>query len=216
MRNIPAGLLWALAGALLAGLLFRSCSSTPAGPSAVRVDTASAAAWRARSLSLERAMEDSVGRLATLRRKLDGVDFRTPEILTVYDTVISLATDTVLLAVEVDARGHLTQDLALPDSIGHRPATSSPIRISDCDDGFRLQAGRVRCDRPRLGHLVAWVGAGAASDRVWGSGLPPPIAAHGAVGLSWSPTFRSIWSAEARLEESGRAVVAVRRGVRLW
>lgn len=217
MRSIPAGLIWALAGALLTGLLFRSCSpAAPSGPTVVQVDTAAAAAWRSRSLSLERAMADSVGRLATLRRRLDGIDFRTPEMVTVYDTVLSLATDTVILAVSVDSRGRLTQDLALPDSVGHRPATSSPIRVGDCDDGFQLRSGQVRCDRPRFGHLVAFVGAGVQSDPIWGSGLPPPVAAHGAVGLSWTPSFRSTWSAEARLQENGRAVAVVRRGVRLW
>jgi hypothetical protein len=217
--RIPAGTFYALAGALLAGLLLRGCDHPhPIGPVVVvRTDTADAAAWRAYSSELERAMQDSVGRLAELRRRLRGVETRRPDRVTVYDTVVSLRTDTVLLSLAVDSRGRLAQDVALPDSAGeHRPAVMSPVYVGDCDDGLQLVAGRVQCDRPRLGHLVAWIGAGVESREAWGSGLPPPVAAHASVGLRWSPTWRSLWSAELRVEEDGRAVAAVRRGVDLW
>lgn len=208
------GLLWALAGALLTGLVLHTCSPAPIGPALVQVDTADASAWRARAHQLDRAMTDSVGRLATLRRQLAGIETRRPTRVMVYDTVLSLVTDTVILAVSVDGSGRLTQELALPDSGGHRPATAAPIRVGDCDDGYQLMAGRVQCNRARLGHLVAWVGAGVESRAT--SGLPPPIQPHGAAGLRWSPAYRSPWSAEVRIEHDGRTVASVRRGLALW
>lgn len=215
--HLPAGLLFALAGAMLAGLLLKGCDRpAPVPPAVVRADTASAAAWKAYSANLERAMADSVGRLATLRRKLAGVETRGPERVTVYDTVISLARDTVLLSLAVDSRGRLTEDVALPDSAGHRPARMSAIRVGDCDDGLKLEAGRVQCNRPRLGHLTAWLSAGVESREMWASGIPPPVAAHASVALRWTPTYRSPWAAEVRVEQDGRAVAVVSRGLQLW
>jgi hypothetical protein len=215
--RVPAALLWALAGALVAGLLVYSCAPHPVGPAVVQVDTADASSWRARSQQLERAMADSVGRLAALRRRLDGIETRRSERITVYDTVLSLVEDTVTLSVAIDGRGRLTQELALPDAGGgHRPASSSPILVGDCDGGLRLAEGRVQCNTPRLGHLMAFAAAGVSSAEVWASGIPPPVMAYGAVGLRWTPAYRSTWSAELRLEDDGRAVASIRKGLRLW
>lgn len=214
--KIRPGLLWALAGALVAGLLVHSCAPHPVGPAVVRIDTADASAWRARATQLERAMADSVGRIASLRRRLEGIETRRPDAVTVYDTVLDLRLDTVTLSLAIDARGRLIQEVALPDSAGHRPATYSPILVGDCDGGLQLAEGRVQCNRPRLGHLVAFAGAGVASSEVWSGGFPPPVTAYGAVGLAWTPAYRSTWSAEVRIEQDGRAVAAVRKGVRLW
>lgn len=208
---------WLLLMAGFLALALRSCAVPPSPPPArIAVEESSAAAWATRVAELERAMADSVGALTRLRRTLAGVEMRRPDRVVVYDTVVSLVRDTVLLSVAVDDRGRMVQDVALPDSGGHRPATYAPILVGDCDGGLRLEAGRVRCDRARLGHLVAWAGAGASAAYVWTGGFPPPIRAHGAAGLTWTPAFRSLWSAEVRVETDGRAVAAVRRGVRLW
>ena len=205
---------------LLAGLLalaLRSCAvSPPPPPERIVVEESSAAAWAARVAELERAMADSVGALTRLRRALAGVEIRRPDRVVIFDTVVSLVRDTVLLSVAIGGRGHLVQDVALPDSGGHRPAVYAPILVGDCDGGLRLEAGRVRCDRARLGHLVAWVGAGVSAEGVWTGGFPPPVRGYGAAGVSWTPSFRSTWSVELRAEADGRAVAAVRRGVRLW
>lgn len=216
LPKLPSALLWAVAASLATAFVLHSCERPPPPVLVVRTDTADASQWRTRAAALQHQMADTVGALARLRRTLEGRDTRRPATVTVYDTVVQLQHDTVTLALAVDSHGRLTQTVALPaDSGGHRPADTAPIPVATCDDGFRVVGLAVECDRARAGHLVAFVGAGLASEP-WGQGLPPPVRPHLAAGLRWTPSFRSLWSVELRGDAEGRVVLAVRRGLRLF
>jgi hypothetical protein len=170
-------------------------------------DTANAAAYQARAQELEAAAQEN----SRLKAALKALEQRRPERVVVYDTIIDIRRDTVILGAQQDSHGRLTVDLATPDSAGHRPETRTGIQLGDCDDGWTIRAGSVLCDRARFGHLSILARGGTAYDT--GAGvLSPSLQA----GIRWSQTFRGTWSAEATVDQTGIVRVGVEKQFRLW
>lgn len=222
MIRIPRGIT-ALVGALLlmllAALAWRGCHPGPAPSPLVPPDTAPAAAWRARTDSLVHelavAQGDAAGlrgRLAALASRLRGVQARSLAPETVYDTLIRIDRDTVLLRVAADSRGELHADAAVPADSGRvRPVIIGGASVADCDDGWSLQGESLICDRSALGHLE--VGPELAGvlelQDGWRRFLPRVYAA-------WTPSYRSTLSITAAYSPiDQRAEIRVRRGWRL-
>lgn len=207
LRPLPAGLLWALFGALLSGLLLKGCERPVPAPGPVKVDTVAAAQYEQRQASLVKATASPDGVAA----RLAGAERRAPKTVTVYDTVISLVQDTVVLGLQTSGSGVLTLDVAVPDSAGHRPQTLRGIDLSDCDDGLTVRATSVVCNRARLGHLSLIARAGIAHDPFSGA-VSPGLEA----GFRWEPSFRSTWAAELTADQEGRVRFVVQKGLRLF
>lgn len=132
-----------------------------------------------------------------IRARLEAIEARPPRIITRTDT-LTIPPDTVIRFVAVDSRGSLSLDLLTARDSLYAPELHEGIDISDCDEGYTIEAGEVTCDRAALGHL--YVG---------------PIASRRpSLALWWQPSFRSPW--EAGVSYSGAWDVWVRRGVRLF
>jgi hypothetical protein len=197
------------------------CSPPRPDPAFVHQDTVSAVHWRAqaqdasRQLAIVRGEAEGLrGRVATLQSRLAGIEERKPARITVYDTVISLQRDTVVLRATLNPHGRLTLIGALPDSAGlHRPRTHHGIDVSDCDNGLDIIGTAVICNRPRLGHLDVYLSAGVSAPA---HGLADGVRPSSEVGVKWYPSFRSTWAVQLSANVEGRAELRVQRGVRLW
>jgi hypothetical protein len=208
---------WTVVAALLLLGVLRTCDrqARPVGTAErVVVDTASAARWRARADRLTREAADAQTTIERLKRELAGVERRAPRTITVYDTILDLRRDTVILAARIDARGVLTLDIATPDSTGHRPATAGGIRVSDCDDGVLIAGLDIQCNRARLGHLAIITRAGVETHPA----AYPALTATPTVeaGLRWTPSYRSTWAVELTGDMRGRANLRIEKGLRLF
>jgi hypothetical protein len=195
--------------------LLRSCSvgvRVPQG-AAVVVDTADANAWRERAERYEREVSETRSLLGQLKRDLAGMERRTPTRITVYDTIISVERDTVILFASVDSKGVLTIDAGVPDATGHRPVSATGIITSDCDDGWLLRGTTVICNRARMGHLSIIARAGVAADQL---AMPPVVVPVAEGGLRWTPSYRSQWAVELVSDVNGRAALRIERGLRLF
>jgi hypothetical protein len=207
---------WALVAALATAGLLRACDRAAPPPPAERlvVDTASAAQWRARAERHAREAAEAKGAVERLRRELAGIERRAPRTVTVYDTIVDLRQDTVILAARVDGSGVLTLDVATPDSAGHRPATARGIRLGDCDDGWTVRGLDVQCNRARLGHLSV-IGRAGVETR---PAAYPELTAAPAIeaGIRWTPSYRSTWAVEATAAPGGRAILRIEKGLRIF
>lgn len=174
-------------------------------------DTAAASAYRARIQELEADVGERDGVISQLSAALKAQEQRRPHSIVVYDTVIDVRRDTLILGAQQDSRGRLTIDIATPDTAGHVPETRAGIELSDCDDGWTIRGGAVLCDRPRLGHLSIIARGGVAYETASGV-LSPSLQA----GIRWQPTFRSSWSAEATVDQAGIVRIGAEKQLRLW
>jgi hypothetical protein len=213
---IPAGIIRSatllILGGLLATGIVRACSHpVPVSPALVRADTAAAAAWAAREAQLERELGEARGVAARLRRRLEGIERRPPRTVVIYDTIIDLRRDTVVLAAKADAGGRLTLDVALPASAGHRPRTERGAELGNCDEGWSIRGSEVTCDRARLGHLRLLVRAGARVE--WPPGDFAPALE---VGARWAPSYRSPWALEAQIRSLSAATLTIERHLPMW
>lgn len=214
LPRIPRSAAWAIVASLATLFLARGCERPAEVRTELVVDTASAALWRARHDRLAREHADSVGLLEKARRAAAGIERRTPARVVVYDTVVDLRRDTVILYAQQDARGRLTIGAGVPDSAGHRPVEARGISIGDCDDGWSIRGTSVVCNRARLGHLSVIVRGGVEVQALDYPALRPEPAL--ATGLRWQPSYRSTWAVEATAEPSGRVKLQVERGFRLF
>lgn len=145
-----------------------------------------------------------------LRAKLAGQEAVVPSTITVTDTLVT-PPDTVLQLVRVEDQTLTLAPLIKGDSLWapeiHR------FDIAGCDDGFSWNAGELVCDRARLGHLALYAEAGVA-------GHPfspiPNLAYQAAVGVQWTPSFRSGWRVSTALAMDGRATLTIRKGWSVW
>lgn len=218
IRTIDIAILGILAILLLAPAVVHLVSRRPgAAPSPAPPARAEAAAYRRRAEDLQAQITTRDGVIGRLQAALRARSEARPRQVVIYDTVVR--PDTVILGLTVDRRGTaaVVAGARIPDgdTIGYQPSERT-LDVGRCDDGIVLQGEHLVCDRARAGHLVAWIGAGVASSPVWGAGVPPPITAHVAAGLRWTPAYRSLWSAELRVEGDRRSVAEVRRGIQLW
>src|SRR5690606_11415243 len=119
-----------------------------------------------------------------------------PIVIERVDTVIDVRTVPVIVGAVADRHGRLDVMRAGPaDTLGaRRPEIARQIDLPRCDDGWAMDAGRVVCDVPRLGHLTAVARIGAA----W------PGEPVGSLGLRWTPYYRATWAIEARATTDGR------------
>lgn len=212
-RGMTGGAALLVLGALLSAAVLRACDGDPlpVSPTFVQVDTAAAAAWRARSVVLERELGEATGHVNRLRRRLEGVERRSPRTITVYDTVVDLRRDTVILTVQADAGGQLTLDVATPDSGGHRPETHRGASLADCDEGWSIRGKDVICDRARLGHLRLFARAGVAMAYPELAGAP-----RLELGARWVPNYRSGWAIEARATGLQGGMFTIERQMPIW
>lgn len=215
---------WRVAGAIVLlsalalGLGYKATHRMP--PPVVRVDTASAAAWRqvAEKRQAELTLRDGV--IGRLKDELEGLEQRKPQRIVVYDTVIPPAEtrrDTVLRYL-VATGGRVSVGALLPEDSagGRRPVELQRIDVRDCDDGFAIAATGTICNRARWGHLELGVGVNA-SVRLAPVGELPQAAAL--AGARWRPSFRSTFEARAHAAagtQGPRLEVGVWKGVRLW
>ncbi len=211
--RIAPAVCWLVLGALIASFLVTRCDpGPPLTPSMVRVDTVEAEHWRQRSIEPARQVDPAAGRFEQLKRTLEGIQARGPTTLTVYDTIIDVRTDTVILALSVDESGTLTLDTAVPDSHGlHRPQTGRGAQLGDCDEGWAIRGTQVICDRARLGHLRLLARAGLRSDITTPAPLPTL-----AIGARWTPSYRSRWAIEARVTEQLAGELTIERHFQIW
>lgn len=141
-----------------------------------------------------------------LRGFIEGIQERPPRVITIVDTLIP-PPDTVFRFATVDSRGFLSLEmLSLRDSL-YVPQLRTEVNVSDCDEGYSINNGRVVCDIARFGHLYA----------VPGAGLRGAFA-----GLEWERSYRSSWQFSAgRVFWYDRSQAdfwefRVKRRLRLW
>lgn len=225
---IPRGITWRGPALLFAGILLiapialRTCSSNPRPLAPAQVDTAAGDAFAAElaeareQIETVRGERDGLrGRVATLQARVRGLEERTAEHITVYDTMIDVRTVPVGLQSSIDRRGQLTVLVAVPTAGGHQPEQRERIDVADCDDGLTIVGADVICDRARLGHMSVYVSAGASAPF---SSLQEraQLRPHADIGVHWQPSFRSTWSVRLAAGTDGRVEVDVRRGIRIW
>lgn len=198
----------------LGGWLGRAVGGTP--PPVVIVDTASAAQWRRTAEAQRRQVEivtgerDGLGGLLDdARRTIEGLEMRPPERITVFDTIIDIRSDTVLLpGIRITERVEVP--VAVPDSTGHRPEIQTISLPENCDEGITILATGVVCDAARLGHLNLGIGgqfAGAMTS------APSWVLEAGAW---WEPSYRSTKRISATIGSDGAFRIAISFGWRLF
>lgn len=149
-----------------------------------------------------------------IRRTLEGKVDRQPAAITRADTLLEAPPETVFVAVRVDAAGDAFVGQLREVDGGWQPELLEAIPLGDCDDGWSIGPDGAVCDRARLGHLTAFVGAGAAYPIVAAS--IPRTRPTGRVGLRWAPSYRSLWMAELAATTEGEIRMEISRGIRLW
>lgn len=204
----------AVALAAVVALLSWCSRPDPGTPTIVR-DTADAAYWRSRAAAVEHEVERVTGeadglrdRVAQLQTRVRGLESRAPDRIIVVDTVV--VADTVVLYARLARSGVLEIATGIREPLGYRPEILSGVRLGDCDDGWLIRGQDVVCDRARLGHLTAFVRAGAA----WRpDGL---LSGVGSAGLRWEPSFRSATAVEIAAQADGRVSLSGQAGWRVW
>lgn len=183
-----------------AALLLGRCSVNPEPPSVITSVKEVA----------PKALLDSVADLRLeaegLRNRLAGRTVLPPVVILKTDTLVS-PPDTVLVALSLSGRGELSlAPLHRVDSLWapeiHR------YDVSACDDGFSWAAGELVCDRPRFGHLSPFASVGAAYDGAVGATV--------ALGASWAPSNRSVWSVSAEIDATKRIGIEFIREWSAW
>lgn len=209
MRPSPR---WVLYGAIaflgISGGAWLGRLFAPTPRPEVIVDTAEAAAWRAREAELakrvDEATRDRAGALGTidqLRRRIAGLEARPPARITVYDTVIQIEQVPVVLGVEAGTT--LRIDVANPVAGGHQPSSLQGIAWQDCDRGFLITPAGFICRKAPLGHLTLYAA-------VWSA---DPFAE---VGLGWQPSYRSNLQVSAAFTAARRLEFKLQKGVTVF
>jgi len=95
------------------------------------------------------------------------------------------------------------------DTVAYRPHLYD-VDVRDCDRGIVTGPTGLVCRTAPLGHLsiIARLGVGSQL-----GGTPHPI---GAVGVSWTPAFRSGFRIDAGIDIERRGYVGIERAVRLF
>lgn len=123
---------------------------------------------------------------------------RGPEIIVRTDTVVT-PPDTVFRILNIDAAGRMAYGVLVRRDSLWAPEIHAGIDVSDCDHGLSVEGGLVVCDRARLGHAE----------------LRFTLGTETAIGLGWTPSFRSTW--DVFVGYDGRGFVAqVSKGLRLF
>jgi hypothetical protein len=113
-----------------------------------------------------------------LRGFIEGIESRPPRIITKTDTLVLPAV--AQGRARVDRSGQLTLEVLrlAPDTAAYVPELHEDIDVSDCDEGFAINAGEVLCDRARLGHLYV---------------VPASTLHYASATLLWKRSYRSGW-----------------------
>ena len=145
------------------------------------------------------------------RARFEGREERRPSVIYTTDTVV-VAPDTVFAAFRIDAGGLATlAPLIRADSL-YAPQIWEGIDLSDCDEGFSIIAGKIVCDKARLGHLEAFLALSGGYPILGGT----QDAFDASAGFQWTPSYRSTWNVELAIDVTGRAYLGLRKGVRIF
>lgn len=195
----------------------KSCTDPPPIPTTI-VDTADAAAWRARYAARDKELAEARAEGSGLRARLQraenslrGIEVRSPVREVVFDTVIQIQRDTVVRTVTIEG-GRAQIEILRPDSGGHRPVLLEKIDVRDCDDRLSIIGGNVICNRPTFGHVSVFVSGGAASKVA----APAVIFPQGSAGIEWRPTFRSERRITLEGTTDGQLRASARIGLRIF
>lgn len=199
--------------AVVVALAVGRCSLPPetiTGPVITHVDTVAPAEMMA--LLESGALENS-----RLNRIVRGYEARRPSEIIRTDT-LRTPPDTVLQLVRVDGESLIVAPLIkdsiadtqsrLMDTLLYRPELHT-FNVSGCDDGWSWAAGELVCDRARFGHLSPFVLVGLYAEGV--ARPTPTVRPLAALGLEWTPSFRSGWRASAGAGADGRFSASVTR-----